>query len=465
MVYNGDFLMVTQETLMDLWENRYLSGAGFINFRRNLQNPLHTVWTEVRTAVAQFEPDVVGIYCCAPNMASAAVVARIVKEINSKIIVVIGGPHPTAIGKEAMQDSNIDVIVKGEGEQTIVELLKNIGISEKLKSVDGIIYRERALTKDQIAETPDREPVRDLDSLSFPIKHAREVLKDYEKYPLSAFHDILATRGCSHNCVFCGVRTVNKKPRLRSVENVAEEIRYLQRMGIKEFDFRDDCFGVNKTYLRQLLISLIRNCPGIRWRCETRVDLIDKKTAALMKKAGCIEIRMGVESGNDQMLKEMRKGITIKQAISAAKIVKKHGIELKSNFMIGMPTETVQTLKDTVRAMEKIDGKINYAIFTPYPGTEAFEYCKKAGLIPNNYDASLYNQQSPENCFCVNFGKRQFRNIATEIETYIDRRNKIQDLKHRLSLGIIQDLAWNGAFDNEKSLLNFVKQFINKRKL
>jgi anaerobic magnesium-protoporphyrin IX monomethyl ester cyclase len=455
-VYNADFA-VTNET----WEVQYLSGEGFNTYRINLQNDSHPVWNEVRNVINEFKPSVIGIYCNVGNIASAAVLAKIAKEIDKQIIVVLGGPHPTSIRKDAMRDPNVDVIVKGEGEQTIVELLKKISDGKSLESIKGIIYR----TDDVIVENVNREPISDLDSLSFPVKYAKEVLKDYEKYSFSAFNSIIAARGCPYNCFFCGSRIVfSRKTRVRSVQNIVDEIKFLQKMGVRRFDFRDDTFGVNRTYLRELCRSFIKSCPGIRWECETRVDLIDEEGVKLMKKAGCEQIYIGVESGNNDILRQMRKGITIEQAILAAEVIRKHGIGLRANFIIGTPGETEQTLSDTFNAMHRISGRIAYSIFTPYPGTEAFEYCNKAGLVGNNYDASLYNHQSPENFFCASISKERFRTIASEMEKYTDKQNTTQDIKQFLSFKVVNMILGYGAFRNMGTVKSFTRSIIMELK-
>jgi anaerobic magnesium-protoporphyrin IX monomethyl ester cyclase len=457
VVYNADFAVPSENARI-----RYLTGEGFTNFRANLQDMTNPIWAQVRETVLQFHPKVVGIYCCAPNSTSVSIIANIVKSFDRQITVIIGGPHPTSIRKNAMQNTNVDIIVKGEGERTITELLKKIEENGSLETVKGIIYR----ANDGVVETPEREPIRDLDSLSFPIQHAKEVLKDYEKYPLSAFNIVLATRGCPHNCFFCGSRMVfDRKTRFRSPENVTDEIKSLQKIGIKWFEFQDDSFGVNPTYLSQLCNSLIENCPGIRWHCDTRVDLINEEAVKLMKKAGCRKMNIGVESGNNETLHTIRKGITVEQALEAADIITKNGISLTSNFMFGFPTETVETLNDTYRCIKRIKGNIGYSIFTPYPGTEAFEYCREAGLISSTYDATLYNHQSPENCFCQNINKQRFREIATEIERYVDERKSEHEFRQVLSYSTLDRFLSSGAFLNINSLRDFIQNAITELKV
>ncbi len=449
-VYNSDFAFPAEP-----WQVGYLAGEGFEKFRVNQTDISHPVWKEVKGVLEETRPEVIGIYCCSSNSSSAAFLANMAKTINKNTTVILGGPHPSAIGQKSMRDANVDIVVKGEGEQTIVELLNKIENNEELKEVEGIIHR----TSNGIVETPNRELMDDLDSLEFPVKYAREVLRDYEKYPVSAFKSVLTSRGCPYNCFFCGSRTIfGRKTRFRSVENVIAEVKYLQKMGVKRFNFIDDSFGLKRAYLIDLCNSLIKECPDIRWECETGVNLVDEDTIKLMKKAGCCQIHMGVESGNNSILREMRKEITIEEAIAVADMLDRNGVKLRANFLIGIPTETEQTLEDTFRAMKRIKGRLGYSIFTPYPGTEAFEQSTKMHLISNDFDASLYNHQSPENCFCANIDKERFRAIAAEMEKYVDKRNAKQDFREFLSYETLSKAFSSNFLQDMESFKDFVKK-------
>jgi radical SAM superfamily enzyme YgiQ (UPF0313 family) len=449
MVYNADFSPTAEDVTVS-----YLAGPGFENYQRNLKDLSTRAWRELKATIEDYEPEIIGIYTCASNSTSAAVTASLAKEINKHIVVVVGGPHSTAAGQETLIDLNIDVAVKGEGEKTIVDLLNATAHVESFASVKGIIYREH----DQLTETPGRELAADLDHLRFPYKYAREVLKDYEKYPKSAFNVIMVSRGCPYDCFFCGSRSIwNRIARYRSVANVVDEMKSLMNIGLKSFEFNDDTFTLNREYTCELCDALIQECPGISWTCETRVDRVDEQLVALMKRAGCRAIYLGVESGNNAILKQMRKGTTLAEAVQATEMVRKHGIRVRANFLVGSPWETEDTLNDTFRAMRAIRATIGYSIFTPYPGTEAFEYCAKAGLIEQGYDVSLYNHQSPENCFCMNIPKERFRELASKIENYVDKHNTREYL---LSLDIVNALKSYGNSHSSKSLPSMIRAII-----
>jgi radical SAM superfamily enzyme YgiQ (UPF0313 family) len=452
-VYNADFAVDSEALRMS-----YLSGAGFNNYLRNLKDISSRIWNEAKSTMARYEPKVVGIYCCAGNLASSQIIGKLAKKINNRTIVIMGGPHPTAVGPQMLADSNVDIVVKGEGEITTVELLDAISKGESFARIKGIMFRE----DQEIVETPNRKLVENLDTLCFPHQYAHEVLVDYDKHPKSAFKNILATRGCPYTCFFCGSNCIwGRKTRFRSVENVAKEIKSLQKMGINRIEFVDDTFGINKEYTHRLCDSMIHDCPKIRWGCETRVDLIDEKLLIHMKKAGCHSIFLGIESGNNEILKHVRKGITVEQALSAVKIIRNQGIKLTAFFIIGTPWETEDTLNDTFITMQKIRGLLNYSIFTPYPGTEAFDYCKKVGLIKDDYDPVLYNHQSPENCFCTNIHKERFRQLASRIEEYVDQHNTRERLLDTFSLDTLYEARNYGFRWSLKILRNLLNAHLS----
>lgn len=437
VVYNADFSPESETGSVS-----YLAGDGFKNYLNNLKDFSGAVWSEIRAAILAYSPTVVGITAKSQNFASAQMVAQIAKEINKEIIVVVGGPHPSMAGKDVFDCKAIDISVRGEGEKTIIELLNAVGISKALEKINGIIFRKNG----EVTETPPREFITDLDTLCFPHETVSQVLKNSDLYPLTAFKNVFAIRGCPFNCFYCGSRNIwSRKARFRSPENIVEEIKGLQKMGLKSIHFDDDTFGINQKYIQDLCNALISHCPGIKWSCEIHVRLANDKNISMMKKAGCYSIQIGIESGSNEILQEMRKNITIEEALSACKIIKKYGIELQAFFMVGFPQETEETLNETIKAIEKIDCDVLiYSIFTPYPGTEAFEFCRSKGLIPESYNVSLYNHQSPLNCFCMHIQPERFRMLVSKIERIVDRRNarnRVKRIFSRNTLWRIQELG------------------------
>jgi anaerobic magnesium-protoporphyrin IX monomethyl ester cyclase len=428
LVYNADFHPQSEEMKIS-----FLSGIGFNNYLKNLEQISGKVWKEITLTIEEYNPTIVGISVKSQNFSSALIVAILVKSIDRQIVVIMGGPHPSMVGPKLLLDyPEVDICVMGEGENTITELLNAVETQEKLDNIQGIIYRKDG----QIFKTTPRELIKNLDYLNFPHENASAVLKDFNLYSETAFANIFATRGCPYNCFFCGSRKIwSRKVRFRSVENVIKEIKGLQKFGLKFVHFDDDTFGVNKKYITDLCNALTLDCPGLKWGCEMHVKLVDEQTIYNMKLAGCAAIQIGIESGNNEILSAMRKDITIEEALIACEIIKKHDIELEAFFMVGFPQETEETLNDTIIAMKKTRcDSICYSIFTPYPGTEAFEFCKQKGLIEDDYNVSLYNHQSPANNFTMNIAPERFRILVSKIERMVDRKNYLNRIKKIFSL-------------------------------
>ena len=448
-VYNADFYPKSEWIKVS-----YLTGLGFENYLANMKDLSARIWGDVKSTILKYKPTVVGISAKSQNFVSACMVAKLAKEINEQIIVIVGGPHPSMVGADVLNCKDIDVAVRGEGEDTIVELLRAIDVGTGFGGIQGALHRRG----NEIFENDPREFIKDLDLLCFPHESAPEVLIDYDKYPLSAFRYIFATRGCPGNCLFCGSKNVwSRKPRFRSPENVICQIKGLQRMGIKIVHFDDDTFGITKKYINALCNALIAHCPGLTWSCELHVRLVDEPTISLMEAAGCFKIQIGIESGNNKILEEMKKGITIEKALAACELIKKRGIQVHAFFIVGFPQETEETLSDTVAAMRKIEcHTLVYSIFTPYPGTQIFEFCKRNGLINDDYNVALYNHQSPTNCFCMYLSPERFRELVSNIEKMVDRKNSLDRIKRVVSLNTLRKIQELGIAKSVQKGVNML---------
>ena len=449
MVYNADFYPEP-----DRIKVRYQSTTGFDNYLDNLRDMSAPVWKEIRQTIRAYGPTVVGISASSQNFAAAKIVAKIAKEIETQTLVILGGLHPTVMGKELLKHEEFDICVKGEGEKTITTLLAALESQSSLAEVKGIAYRENG----QPLETPPREFIEDLDVLCFPHEYAPDVLKDYHQYPITAFKNVFALRGCPYNCIFCGSHKIwSRKVRFRSPGNVVKEIKSLQKIGLNIIHFEGDTFGVSKKYINELCAALLKHCPGLKWSCLMHVKLVDESNISIMKKAGCYCIQLGIESGNNGVLAAMRKNITVEEALDACKLIKKHGLELQAFFMFGFPHESEDALRDTLAAMKsaKCDLLI-YSIFTPHPGTEIFDFCREQGLIGNNHDYSLYNHNSPANHFCLNIAPERFRFLASSIERTVDRKNAIKRVRRIFSwttVKRIQELGFNKSLKKGLKIL------------
>lgn len=436
MVYNADFAAEREPC-----EVKYLVGEGFWNYQKTLADPSAGPWEKIRTLIRESSPSVVGVSVKSALLRSAATIARIVREVDGTITLIAGGPHATLAPQSLLKETCFDICVIGEGEKTLVELLDAIEKEADLRKVNGLVYRSR----NGIVATPPREQIANLDELPFPHSCAPEILRDYESHPPKAFGHIMASRGCFRKCFFCSSRYIwGNRVRFRSPKNVVAEITGLMKRGIYFVHFEDDTFGMNDSYLQELTGEMSRSCKGLRWSCELHVSLAHAENLSRMKESGCTVIQLGIESGNNKMLKEMRKGFSIEEALAACERVRKFRMGLETFFLIGLPQETEENLKDTFKAIETIDcDKVIYSIFTPYPGTESFKLCQKMRLIGPHHDYSLYNHQSPLNCFFARISQPRFRELASQIEEIVSRKN--EPLRRRKMARLINTFSTCGS--------------------
>jgi anaerobic magnesium-protoporphyrin IX monomethyl ester cyclase len=316
--------------------------------------------------------DFVGITAMTPTICSAIEIARGIKENDNSKFVFMGGAHVTALPKKTLEDfPEIDVIVIGEGEVTTPILIKRVKNKKNLRNVLGIAYREdRKIIVNRL-----RPIIKNLDGLPIPAYHLLPINK-YRPYPPHGkklpYMAIMTSRGCPFRCAFCSKSVHGKIYRAKSPKAIIEEIKYIKkRYRIKELLFYDDTFTLNRQRIIELCNEMIKNKINIPWSCETRVNLVDKELLSKMKRAGCYIISYGVESGNQKILNNIKKDITIEQIKNAFKITRDVGINIVSYFMLGCPGDTEKTIKQTIEFAKELDANFTqFSICTPFPGTE-----------------------------------------------------------------------------------------------
>lgn len=331
---------------------------------------------ELLERVNRYKPDVVGISAMTHEISQAARIAsRLKKRLKAPII--IGGCHVTALPHGTLAEFDaFDYAVYGEGERTALELLESIekGKWSSLNSIRGLAFRDRG--RIVVNEPRSFLTSEELDSLPIPDYHGyfgddARALAGKDKCYL-----IFSSRGCPNRCAFC-MRVLGGKIRRRSRENVCDEIEHaIAQYGAHTFDFSDEVFLLDCKETRQLLQLMIERgfSKKIRWSANTRANQVNPDIIALAKKTGCYRLGMGIESGDDQILKAIGKGITVEQMRRAVKIIKDAGISLGTYFILGHPNETRQTLRKTVDlATELNTDTIAVGLMVPYPGTKIFD--------------------------------------------------------------------------------------------
>ena len=334
--------------------------------------------TETVARIFEFNPDVVGISSVTPTVPIVLCIAREIKERSgtSGLLIVAGGAHANIMPESILESGLIDIVIRGEGEATFLELLNAISNKHNLCGIQGISYKQDG----KIFNNPNRAYIQDLDSLPWP---AYELLKmDLYSAPphwlvAEPAFQMLISRGCPFKCIFCGIKALGRALRHRSVKNVLDEIEFLhQRYGMREVMFVDAVFPYSKKSGKEFCDEYLKRGlqKKIKWVTETRVDIVDQELLKLMYRAGCRLVAFGLESGSQNTLERIKKGATVNQAKDAIKWAKNAGLDVYASFVIGFPGETKEEMKETFEFIKSnpIDyPKIN--LLVPYPGSEVYQ--------------------------------------------------------------------------------------------
>jgi radical SAM superfamily enzyme YgiQ (UPF0313 family) len=347
---------------------------------------------KLKSELSSFKPDLVGITSIAPLISSALFSAKTVKESFPDVPVVLGGPHATFMDEQIIgQEAAVDVIVRGEGEETLLELAENVHDQKKWQSINGITFR----SDNQTVQTPNRPFIQNLDELPRPAyKHFQ-----LEKYRLFGKRvlPIITSRGCPFQCSFCvASRMFGKQYRMRSSESVLDELEWLKsEHGAESFTFYDDTLTFDKQRLFRICDGIKERKINLPWDCQTRVDQVSKEVLARMKAVGCQQVFFGVESGCQKILDAVEKKTTVEQNEKAIKMAKEAGLFVTISLIIGFPGETRETLQQTMNFVKKTKPDDVYVcVATPFPGTKLRSLVEKTGWqTSSNWD--FYNTITP----------------------------------------------------------------------
>ncbi|HIJ72423.1 MAG TPA: radical SAM protein [Planctomycetes bacterium] len=336
-------------------------------------------WSEAELfrQVQSFKPDVVAFTAMTHEIGRAAGIASGIKA-SLKIPVIVGGCHVTALPEQTLAEFDVfDYGIFGEGEETIAELLDCIrfgNTTAPLNEIDGLVFRKNG----KIIRNRPRSFISaaTLNSLPYP---AFEHYYGNGKNALVGKHSyyvMFSSRGCPYNCAFC-MQVLGHKVRRRSCESVINEMKHaIERYGAHTFNFADEIFLFDNNQTRELLELFIKEDfpKQLKWSALTRANFVSRELISLAKKAGCFRLEMGVESGDDRILKAIGKGITVAQVNNAVKIIKDSGISLGTYYILGHPGENRTTLRKTVDLAVKLNtDSIAVGLMVPYPGTKIYE--------------------------------------------------------------------------------------------
>lgn len=339
---------------------------------------------ECLTTVRDKRPDVLGISVQTMYADRAFSFAKKVKGSCPNTMIVFGGPHATILPLETIRNPFVDVVCVGEGEYTFLELIKGVD----LRAINGIVFRDDG----HIVSNPPRSPIKDLDEIPFPAYHL------YHPYYFKRAIGMMASRGCPFNCSFCqpALRKIFPGMRFRSPENVIEEMTILRdRYHVKLIQFHDDTFTVNKAWVTKLCEAMMKENLGIKWIANSRADTVSPSLLKLMRNAGCIQLNIGVESG-DPFIRNvvLGKNISDEHIINCFKWTKEVGIKRYAFLMVGTPGESMLSIVKTLKLLDLIkpDGG-TVTVTTPLPGTKLFKFCEEQRILTaKRYEEIDYTQ-------------------------------------------------------------------------
>jgi len=325
------------------------------------------------------KPDFIGFSCLTSCLNTVIALSREIKLRNTNTKIILGNIHPTLFPDEVLKQSGADLVIRGEGEHAVVEVVDACFRGSDLSEIKGISY----VSDGNVFHNPDRNPIDYLDELTYPAWNLLK-LECYARSPLLNLRELAlpvqASRGCVFNCAFCAQEKMHSGISVRNIKKVVEEISHMHnRYKVNNFVFIDAHFPINNQAGYEFCEEFMSRDlhKKIRWVTEIRVDQANFKLIKMMKKAGLYMLMFGFESGSQRMLDAMDKRITLEQSRNIMHFVRQAGVLTLGLFIIGMPGETKDSCNETIRFAKELDcdmAKFNIAI--PYPGTRFYETYK-----------------------------------------------------------------------------------------
>lgn len=404
----------------------------------------------LQNELKEFSPDFVGITSTTPLIKKVYKIAAIVKKVNREIVIVAGGPHPSALPEDVLTESEIDCVIKGEGD-FILKMIAEKGLSP---SIPNIFYKKDGeVIKSEIQD----DFIKDLDSLPFPAYELFDIKSYYQpvisskKAPLGYLE---TSRGCYSKCIFCNKNIHGYKVRMKSLTKVVDEMERMLKIGFKEIHIIDDIFTADMKRAYNICEEILRRGLKFPWypRGGIRVDRVSLELLRIMKRAGCYRVPFGIESGSQRILDVINKKITLEQAERAVSLAKEAGLEIECYFMLGHPTETEEDIKKSLDFAIKLDPHYaKFAITIPLPGTPMFDKMIENGQIKTR-DWDKYN-------FSVS--PKELYNHDTLSWELIDKYYNVSHRKFYFRLSYILKMVYKTALDG--TIFGHIKAFFKTK--
>ena len=340
--------------------------------------------------VVKFKPELVILETSTPSIMNDSKIAAKIKKSIKGVKVVFGGPHASALPVRTLKESVADGVCIREYDITVVEVAKAVSKKKGFKEIKGVAFR---LGKDVIVNEP-RELIEDLASLPRPMLDQLPVGKYKDTLLSEPFMFFITTRGCPYKCIYCNwPKTMfGNKARYRDPIDVVDEVEeVIKKYDLKTYKFFDDTFTIKRDHVKAICRELIKRGINTPWICNARADKLDEEMLRLMKESGCYLMKVGVESGNQEILDWTKKGTTLDVMRKFFKLTRKVGIQTFASFMIGYPQESDESIKQTIDFAKELGPDMaQFVILQPLPGTPLWDELEKSGMIPKEIDWSKY---------------------------------------------------------------------------
>ncbi|MCK4648945.1 B12-binding domain-containing radical SAM protein [bacterium] len=338
--------------------------------------------TALEQAIRESKPEIIGITAHTNNLVDVLLLTGLIKKIDPKIHINIGGPHARVFPQETLQLPGVDSVIPGEGEISFFQLVEALSQKKTLREVPGLIFKkgEKIISGKRPGSPPN------LDRLPFP---ARGLIKSQRYYYIlgrkSTFTTMVSSRGCPYRCTFCS--TPKENYRQHSIRSVVQEMEECDHLGVEEIHFVDDTFNLSPEWVISLCQEIKQRGLRIPWSFRGRVDTLTREVLQKLKEANCIRMNLGVETSTDEGLKRLKKGLTIHQIEEVFTWTKEIGIPTVAYFLIGCPHEkSREDILHTFRFAKSLNPDFAlFNILTPYPDTELYREGLEKGLFRKDF--------------------------------------------------------------------------------
>lgn len=342
--------------------------------------------------IVETDPDLVGISSFTFNINDTLLLAKWIKRKKPDIKIVLGGVHVTQLSREAINNRDIDFVMRGECDYSFRDLVAG----REPVSIKGLLYRELSGVIKGNSEISVVDNLDDLPVLCYDLVKMSKYFPSAGQCHRFPAGTMITSRGCPGNCIFCSSSVSGKKIRCRSAKNIVKEIKFLiDNYGVKEIVFMDDVFTADKSRILEFCRIIKEEKIDLLWDCSTRVQFVDEDLLKTMKYSGCGQISFGVESGDERVLKSIKKGQSLEQVREKVSLSKKIGLETRCSFILGFPEDTLESMQKTIDFAVELDPHlVSFYIASPFPGTEMYDWAVKNNRLLtanfSHYDQSHY---------------------------------------------------------------------------